>query len=265
MPVPRPLWLDLDAIARRLDSSRSLHVACDYDGTLTPIVPRPGDARLHPRTRDALARLAAAPGAHVAVLSGRRLDDLGAQLDLPGVFLAGAGGLETLAPDGTRETHVPEDHALPAALRESLDGWCQRHPGTWLEDKGLAVAVHYRELPLRFRAAFCSGVRRRIAPMRGRLRVVPGKRVFELLPGVEWGKSEALDLWRSRTGGDGMLFFFGDDTIDEPVHRRVRARNGISVAVGRKASKAYYGLRAPGEVLWFLEWLDREWRARRAA
>jgi trehalose-6-phosphatase len=98
-----------------------------------------------------------------------------------------------------------------------------------------------------------------LSPVRTRYQVLPGKRVFEVMPGGGWGKFEALDLWRSRNG-EGLLFFFGDDSIDEPVHRHVRSADGISVAVGRRASKAFYRLSDPGEVVWFLEWLSREWR-----
>jgi len=57
------------------------------------------------------------------------------------------------------------------------------------------------------------------------------------------------------------LFYFGDDTNDEPVHRLVRERGGIAVAIGRAVSAAEYGLPSPAEVVWFLEWLEREWTA----
>jgi len=58
---------------------------------------------------------------------------------------------------------------------------------------------------------------------------------------------------------DGLLLYFGDDTNDEPVYGMIRERGGYAVAVGRTVSTAEYALPSPTEVVWFLEWLEREW------
>ena len=55
----------------------------DYDGTLTPIVEHPWQAKLDPGTRELLAEFAAQPSIHVGVLSGRRLDELEQLIGLP--------------------------------------------------------------------------------------------------------------------------------------------------------------------------------------
>ena len=110
--------------------------------------------------------------------------------------------------------------------------------------------------------AFGAGVRRRARPFRGQAQLVHGKRVFEVMPAVPWEKSAALKLWLDGRDSAGTLFYFGDDTNDEPVHRLVRQRGGIAVAVGRVVSAAEFGLPSPDEVVWFLEWLERQWSAR---
>jgi hypothetical protein len=48
------------------------------------------------------------------------------------------------------------------------------------------------------------------------------------------------------------------------VHAAVRRRGGLAVAVDRNVSHAEYALPSSGEVIWFLEWLDREWSLRGA-
>jgi trehalose-phosphatase len=150
---------------------------------------------------------------------------------------------------------------LPEGLGEAMREWCRRFNGAWVEDKQLALAVHYREVPARFQAAFGSGVRRRLEPHRDRIAVVHGKKVFELLPALPWNKASALRQWLDQRP-KSLLFFFGDDTHDEPVHAFVRERGGIAVAVGRTGSRAEYALPTPEEVTWMLEWLHREWQAR---
>jgi len=259
-----PLERARGRIARRLKTARSLLIATDFDGTVAAIADHPDRARLHPRARRALGELRARRGVRLAVLSGRRLGDLRPRVRLPGVFLAGSGGLETLEPGGRRRVHVRPDERLPAALRESLRAWCTRFPGAWLEDKGLVLTLHDRDLDARRLGGFAAGVRRRFAPFADRARILRGRRAFEILPGRRGDKADALRTWL-RGARAGVIFYFGDDTNDEPVHRLVSRMGGIAVAVGRRVPGARYHLRGVDAVARCLEWLDREWSARLAA
>jgi trehalose-phosphatase len=259
------LWLSLSELSHRIDESDSLHIATDYDGTLIPIAEHPNAVVVPERARGVLHRLAALPDVEMAVLSGRRLDDLEREFNGGRLFLAGSGGLESRDEHGLRQVHLPADARLPEALRQSLETWCRRFPGAWVEDKRFSYALHYRAVPPALQPAFGAGVRRRARPFREHAQLVHGKRVFEVMPAVPWEKSAALKLWLDRRKPARTLFYFGDDTNDEPVHRLVRERGGIAVAVGRVVSAAEYGLPSPTEVTWFLEWLERQWSARETA
>lgn len=265
MPRLRSLWLSLSELSHRISQSDALHVASDYDGTLIPIAEHPDGVTLPERARGALHRLAAISDVNLAILSGRRLEDLEREFNGGRMFLAGAGGLESRDERGRRQVHLPTDSHLPDELRQSLESWCQRFPGAWVEDKRFSYALHYRAVPLALQPAFGAGVRRRARPFREQAQLVHGKRVFEVMPAVPWEKSAALRLWLESRETPGTLFFFGDDTSDEPVHRLVRERGGIAVAVGRVVSAAEFGLPSAEEVVWFLEWLEREWSARETA
>ena len=236
---------------RRLRAARSLRVASDFDGTLAPIVEHPRKAGLGRRARGVLVRLVRAPGARLAVLSGRALGDLRRRLGIARVFLAGAGGLETLDARGGRTLHA---RPVPAALRAALAACCAAFPGAWLEDKGPALALHDRALPPRRRRAFAAAVRRAFAPYRRRARLQRGKLVFEVLPGRRGDKAGALARWAALEGGSGLWFYFGDDANDEPALRWVARRGGFAVAVGRRRSAARHRLSDPREVLRFLAW-----------
>jgi trehalose-phosphatase len=262
MATLKPLWLSLGSIGSRLAESRTLYLACDYDGTLTPIVDQPDIARLSQRSRQLVERLAGRNDVQVGIFSGRRMDDLARHVGVGGLFLAGSSGLETQGADGRREVHVGPDRALPAALREQLDAWCERFPGSWIEDKQVSLALHYRAVAPDLQPAFGAGVRRRIRPFKSQARLVHGKRVFEVMPAVEWDKSSSLRHWLGEGPLDGTLLYFGDDTNDEPVYDAVRGYGGIAVAVGRTVSRAEFVLPSAQEVQWFLEWLEREWDTR---
>ena len=263
MATLKPLWLSLGDTASRLHRSRTLQLACDYDGTLCPIVEHPDAARLPQRAQRVLERLARRDDVHVAVVSGRNLDDLQKHVGVSNLFLTGAAGLETQSEKGERTRHLTDEQALPPDLRTSLDAWCTRFPGSWVEDKSVAFALHYRGVAPDLQPAFGAGVRRRVRPFKNTATLVHGKRVFEVMPSVAWDKASALRLWLDRqNAGDGTLMFFGDDTNDEPVHELIRSRGGLAVAVGRTVSRAEYVLPSPNEVVWFLEWLEREWESR---
>lgn len=261
MAALKPLWLSLGEIAGRFRATDSLHVACDFDGTLAPIAEHPEQAALPPRARDVLSELVRLSNVRVAVLSGRSLDDLERRVPIDGLFLAGIAGIETRDPSGRRSIRLEPEQLIPGDLREELSQWCARFNGAWLEDKRFSYALHYRAVPAALQAAFCAGVRRRLRPRADRAQLVHGKKVFEILPLAAGGRDAALRHWMPQRG-DGLSLFFGDDTQDEALHGMVRDWGGIAVTVGRKASRAEYVVPSPIDVVWFLEWLGREWAQR---
>jgi trehalose-phosphatase len=159
--------------------------------------------------------------------------------------------------------HVAPGRRIPAALPARLAAWCAGFAGAWLEDKGLCFTLHFRAVPARRRRAFVAGARRLLAAHRGRVEVLPGKRVLEVRPAGRADKAAALARWLARRRRTAVIYV-GDDLIDEPAHVLARRRDGIAVAVGRTRSRAEYGLRTPAGVAWFLEWLARAWSRRHA-
>ena len=278
MAKPKPLWSALDEIAERVEGAERLYVAADFDGTLAPIVSHPDRAVIPPRTRRALVALGGLTRVRIAVLSGRSLADLARRARLPGVFLSGVSGLETLSASGALRIHLPRGRGLPASLRPQVIAWCRAFRGAWVEDKRYAVALHYRAVAARRQPAFEAGVRLLVRRHPG-VQLEHGKRVFDLRPAITWSKADALGVWlhgarawfsprvsrlpgrRASRKARALLVYVGDDTNDEPAYVWVRRRLGVSIAVGRRATRAEYGVASPRHVVWFLEWLAREWRA----
>ncbi len=242
-------------------------VFLDYDGTLTPIMPRPDQARLDPAVRAAVAELAAL--CPVAVVSGRDLDDVRAMVGLPGLVYAGSHGFDIAGP-GLRhrvgEEWLPALAAAAAALTAALGGV----DGVLVERKGFAIAVHTRQVAADAKPAVAAAVGR--AADAGRagtggvpLRVTGGKEILEIRPPVPWDKGRAvlhlLDVW----GLAGAVpLFLGDDETDEDGFRAVAGVAGVGIRVGGvpagTVTAARWTLADPSEVGAFLTRLSDHMR-----
>ena len=240
-------------IAAWLRASRAA-VFLDYDGTLTPIVDRPEEARMDDAMRALVARLAAL--CPVAIVSGRDLADVRARVALD-VFYAGSHGFDIAGPGGLRHAHAAADAAAPELdaaereLREALG----RIGGASVERKRFSIAAHYRlvrkmEVPAVERAV--NAVRMRHA----RLRRGRGKKVIELLPDLDWDKGAAV-LWLLNAldldDPDVLPIYVGDDLTDERAFRALSQRGlGIVVRDKPRPTLARYRLRDTVEVRGFL-------------
>ncbi|MDX3455447.1 trehalose-phosphatase [Streptomyces sp. ME02-8801-2C] len=213
----------LDAILGR---PRGAVVVLDFDGTLAPIVADPEQARAHPDALSALSVLAPEI-ASVAVLTGR---PAGVAVRHGG--FAGVSGLEHLVVLGhygterwdaaTGKVSAPAPHPGVAAVRAELPGFLERFgawQGTWIEEKGRAVAVHTRRATDP-QAAF-EALREPLADLATRhgLIVEPGRLVLELRPpGMD--KGVALEEYVREIGATSVLYA-GDDLGDLPAFAAV--------------------------------------------
>ena len=232
---------------------RSLAIFLDYDGTLTPIVSQPDQAVLMDSTRAILRTLAAKMP--VAILSGRELKDVSRRVSIDGIVYAGSHGFDIAGPRGLRRQEATEFlPALDAAekeLHEKLAGMA----GALIERKCFSIATHYRnvdetEVP-RIEAALSE-----ITERHRKLRRIDGKKVYELLPDINWDKGKAV-LWLLENLGlerpKVRPIYIGDDRTDEDAFRALEQRGaGILVSEEPRATAASYSLRDPSEVERFL-------------
>lgn len=268
------LWTRWSGVRRRLEGAERLFLFLDFDGTLSPIVAHAAQARLPAPTRRVLEALVARPDVRVALVSGRRLSDLRRRVGARGLCYVGNHGLE-LQGGGVRRLHPAARRARPliGKIARRLQKALQAISGAWVEDKGLTLSVHFREVRQeaqpRVRRLFQEAVRSERA--RGRLRVTPGKRVFEVRPRGPWNKGSVVRWlsarWRALPpgGGPGLQVYVGDDITDEDAFRVLREA-GITVAVGRSTAgtHARYTVRDPRQVRRFLQRILEIRRGRKA-
>ncbi len=247
----------LEAIARESEGKR-LALFFDYDGTLTPIVKRPDLAYMSEEMRETVRNLARL--CPVAVVSGRDRADVEKFVQLDSIFYAGSHGFDIAGPDGQRmqqtqgEAFVPTLRKAEGEVRERLQGM----EGALVESKKYAFAIHYRLVSDADKARLDEAVNE-VEARYPDLRKKGGKKVYEILPKLDWDKGkavnwllEALDLDRPEV----LPFYLGDDLTDEDAFAVLRDKGiGILVAEEPKETKAKYVLRDVDEVKVFLDQL----------
>lgn len=240
-------------IAERLAAPPRLLVACDFDGTLTPLVADPDNAFLSSAALETLRRLQSAPGVRLAIISGRSLADIVSRIPLPDVIFAGNHGLEIrgLGMDGERSQAAALKPRLQA-LAQHLERALGSVPGIRIENKGLSAAVHFRNVSIASHDAVVRVVRR-IGATDGAFRIQQGHLVAELIPDIGWNKGAALKQIIGRLGLPGSASFYaGDDTTDESVF--LALPTAVTVSVGADwITAARWMARDPLEVCGLLE------------
>ena len=186
----------LEQALARLAREPHLLVACDYDGTLAPIVEVPADARPQREAVAALRALASLAETSVAVISGRSLHDLAALSRLPEeIHLVGSHGTEFDV--GFARALAPEALALRDRLTDDLHAIAALRPGVTVELKPAGAALHYRQASEEDAAAALDAVRKGPATA-ARVHPREGKQVIELAV-VEADKGYALDAIATRS------------------------------------------------------------------
>lgn len=215
----------LGPLATLLAAPATTVLLTDFDGTLSPIVADPEQARPLPGATAILARLAERFAA-VAVVSGRPVTFLARQLAAagPSLRLFGVYGLQWME-DGQIRV-APEAEPWLAAVAEVVAAASGQAPaGVGVEAKGPAVAIHWRRAPEA--GGWAEDFARDWAERTG-LVFQPGRWALDLRPPLAIDKGRVVE---TVAAGCTAACFAGDDAGDLPAFAALDrlARGGMSV------------------------------------
>jgi trehalose 6-phosphate phosphatase len=215
----------------------------DFDGTLAELAQSPDQVVVDDSLPPLLAALAGVLEGALAILTGRRLAAIDALVSP--VRLAGAGlhGAE-LRPEPDITIFRGEPAAATPLVRRLRKRFAD-DPRILIEDKEVAVALHYRRAPQR--AEECHRAMRAYAPP-WLFEVIEGNKVVEARPrGADKGAA-LRTLSRLEPFAGRLPVCVGDDRTDEDGFAAAQALQGIGVKVGAGASAAQYRLHSVPEV-----------------
>jgi trehalose 6-phosphate phosphatase len=212
----------------------------DIDGTLLEYASRPEDVTVGDDLLELLQRLNAAAGGAVALISGRSVEDIDnlfAPLALPA---AGQHGTERRAADGTFHRHAPQLEKLGRAAAQIVR-LTAAHSGLVFENKGMAIALHYRLAPA-LRELAEREMRRIAADLGDAFELQTGKFVVEIKPGGKDKGSAIAEFIAEAPFSGRRPVFIGDDLTDEAGFDVVNRAGGHSVKVGPGITRARWHL-----------------------
>jgi len=225
----------------------------DVDGTLAHIRPRPEDVGPDVRRNALLQRARRVLQGRLAILSGRTVIEIDHILDNSVRAVAGVHGLERRNAEGERHDQTLSEE-VTQALQQALlvlNALAEQKPGVLIEEKGKAIAAHYRLNPEA--GAMVEMIAANIAQTTP-LSLQKGDRVVELrAPGPD--KGDALRAFMAEAPFEGFWpVFVGDDLTDEHGFRAAAELGGFGILVGTpRDSAARYNL---PNVQAVLDWLE---------
>jgi trehalose 6-phosphate phosphatase len=221
----------VERLTRRLvQTAERAGLLLDFDGVLAPIVDDPASSAMPPELAPVLARLARRLGC-VAVISGRPVAFLVDRAAVDGVRLLGLYGLQEWAegrPRARREATAWQD--VVDGVKDRIAAALAGVPGVVLEDKGLSVAVHWRNAPDRDRAGRMVGELAEVLAAQTGLAREPGKLVEELRPPVDWDKGASVRALHDELALRDVVYV-GDDLGDLAAFAAAYEVGGAAIAV----------------------------------
>jgi trehalose 6-phosphate phosphatase len=214
----------------------ALALFLDVDGTLVELAATPDLVRVPAALRNTLQLARERERGAFALLSGRSLAELD-RLFAPCKFAAsGKHGLEVRLPSG----EVIRPDIDPAALDRARD-WLglltSEHRGLLLEDKGVALAMHFRLAP-RAAQEVLAVMTELTNELGGEFVLRPGKCVLEIMP-RGFSERSAIELFMKQPEFAGRTpVFVGDDPTDEIGFEAVNEMGGHTIRVGDLAETA---------------------------
>ena len=247
---------DLGERIRRLARVPTLLVACDYDGTMAPLVDNPMEATPNRDAVLAIRSLAEQTNTHVTVISGRSLRDLATLSRFPEeVRLVGSHGGEFDLGFASQLSDELVDRRRELTQAVRLLG---KKYDALVEEKPTGVTFHLRGLDDDAATSARDALVRGPASWDG-IHTRNGHDIVEMAV-IETNKGWALETIRSQVGASAVVFL-GDDVTDEDGFRTL-AGPDVGIKVGDGQTSAEFRVKdtdTVAQILALLSELRAEW------
>ncbi len=244
---------DREMIMAAYARSRRRLLLLDYDGTLAPFAPEPSLAVPSRQALSLLKRLCASPSNHVALISGRRKEDLDAWFaGLDATLVAEHGAWFKGSGEAEWQATVALDTRWKDRVRPILERFTNRIPGSLIEEKETSLVWHYRRVDLNTGSVASRELIDTLTNLTANLELVVliGNRSVE----VRSSRVSKGTFYESQLADRGWDFILamGDDWTDETLFAALPPE-GFSLRIGLTASTARFNVESQEDALALLE------------
>ncbi|WP_128255096.1 trehalose-phosphatase [Falsirhodobacter deserti] len=215
-----------DPLAPLHDAPRDYALFLDIDGCLIDLADTPEGITVPDGLPAMLARLSDRMGGALALVTGRKADWVDATFAPERFPLAGLHGFQRRRADGqVVEVPVPPGIETARSRLARFEG-----TGMLVEDKGIAIALHYRQVPHR-EAEARAAMQSLAAEVGEGWELQFGKKVIELRPAGAT-KGGAVSAFLAEPPFAGRIpVTIGDDVTDETMFPVANAAGGLSIRI----------------------------------
>ncbi len=213
------LFENLELISE-FKNDKNTAIITDIDGTISEIVPTPGEAVVNADMKQAIVKLKE-KFKLVGVISGRSVYKAQEMVGVDGILYVGNHGMEYIF-DGEYFL-VPEVKEYLSQIKQcggQLNEELCHIPGILFEDKGICHSIHYRQCnnPEMVRSKIIKSIQN--SPHSKNLQISEGRKLVELKPPSSYDKGtiinkiiEEYDLKK--------IIYLGDDITDVDAFKRL--------------------------------------------
>lgn len=250
-----------DKIVPLIKTAEHILLILEYDGTITFITDTPDLAVPTEKIKNTIRTLVGSPFFSVGIISGRSLDDVKKKIGINGLYYGGNNGLEIEGPE-IKFTSPDAKELVPLMLliKEELTEGLEDIEGVIVENKELAISVHYRQAIKRDINSIKEACYNVLKPLvdEGKVKVVGSDKMLEVRPPLELDKGRML-LWLTKnlsiTRHNILPIYVGSDLVDESAFKTANKKNGLSIFVGKRSRLSFvdYYLKSPEDVTLLLD------------
>lgn len=223
---------NFDRFKENINEAENIFLFLDYDGTLAPFHPLPGEAYALENSVEMLKKLSKSEKYKISFVSGRKLSGLQKMLEIENANYAGSHGLEVKLAFEDEITYPFQNNNIKGKSKKLYQKTKEKYKlmdKVKLEDKGFGIALHCSseeqesEIESSLKADFSETA----------YQVLAGRKLVELRP-EGWDKGKAVKYISEKVKvffniNNYLTIYIGDDRTDEDAFRKIES--GISIYV----------------------------------
>lgn len=233
------LWDDdEDQLVKDFSEAKRPLLLLDYDGVLTPFFDKPESAIPTKELLQILKKLSAKKNIKVAIISGRKKQELERWFGKLPITIATEHGARIRSNSGLWETIAENSNEWKSAVKPVLEKIAKTTPGAFVEEKPYSLVWHYRAASPYYAQKNLRVLRVALKDLirKHKLGMYKGKKILEIKP-PEINKGAAVA--RLLKHSHDFILAAGDDYTDEHMFA-ILPKNAYSIKVGRGLTQARF-------------------------